>query len=77
LRIFSGIYEARGATARDMDTGTTRWLDNGLTVTVHSNSDAREEAVAALKSANHGALGTAALTPNDDLSALGESLSKP
>jgi hypothetical protein len=37
--------------------GTTLWLESGVTVTIHSDSDIRDEVMAALRTANGKAMG--------------------
>jgi hypothetical protein len=53
----SDIYSARGLEVRDVSLGTTLWLESGVTVTIHSDSDIRDEVMAALRTANGKAMG--------------------
>jgi len=67
---FSSPYQQRGVTAMNLQTATTLWLPGGSSVTVHADPDLREAAVAALRTANHEALGIGEVAGGRDLSRL-------
>jgi hypothetical protein len=64
------IYNVRGAKARDVSNGTTLWLPSGITVTIYSDSDMRNEALEALRLANAAALGIPEVPPGASLASL-------
>lgn len=67
---WSTPYEVRGVPAIDVETGTILFFENGVTITVHSDSDIRQKAIQALQLANAEALGMQEIGPGEDLSPL-------
>lgn len=64
-------YSLRGAVAVDNGTSTVIWLENGVTVTVHSNQDIRRAVLDALTSANAETLKVSRVGPGEDLRSFG------
>lgn len=67
---WSSPYTVRGVPAIDAGSGTILYFDSGITITIHSNSDIRQEALAALRLANADALDVDAIGPGASLSPL-------
>ena len=67
---WSTRYTMRGVPAIDAGTGTILFFDNGVTITVHSDSDIRQQALNALQLANAPAIGLKDIGPGEDLSPL-------
>jgi hypothetical protein len=69
---WSTPYKVRGAPAIDVETGTILFFENGVPITVQSDSDIRQKAIQALRLANAEALGIADIGPGEDLSTLND-----
>lgn len=60
----------RGLTSKLVSGSTMLWAEDGITITVHANTDVRADALRALRLANAGKFGLADIGPDESLAPL-------